>query len=349
LRAQLPNGTITTVAPGATAQFPLGTQFDRAANTQIVTVQTGTTTKIIQNPDRPPIIIVVPIFEQRIQVVGPSATANVGGIPVNVVRGAFVIYENESPRPTDRVYVNYNYYNNVNPTLVVPGLPQSTVNRETFGLEKTFYGGDASIGLRLPLLQLNGADNFERQGLGDLTAIFKYALVNDYYQNPEGTLSPGNVLSGGLAVTAPTGRGVAYSAFDPVIHSTLLQPWVGGILIRGNAYVQGFSSIAVPTDSSDTTFIFNSLQIGYLLYEAPRDTSRWITSITPIAEVHVIDPLTNRGLTRLPIGAVDMVTLTGGVTLGLGSRSGLNLGVDVPVTGPRPYTIEAIVQFNFRY
>ena len=110
----------------------------------------------------------------------------------------------------------------------------------------------------------------------------------------------------------------------------------------------GFSSIAVPTDSRDTTFLFNDLQVGYQLYQ-DRTGTRFLRSITPIAEVHVNTPLNNRGIRCLPIGMSDIVSFTTGTTLGLGQRSYLNLGTNVPVTGPRPYGVEALIQFNWQY
>ena len=44
--------------------------------------------------------------------------------------------------------------------------------------------------------QIGNADGFGYDHLGDLTIVTKYALINDR--------ETGNVLSGGLAITAPT-------------------------------------------------------------------------------------------------------------------------------------------------
>lgn len=345
LIATLPRGTQQAVRPGQVATFPLGTTFSQNVPTQIVQVQVGT--QVIFDPQTEQ-RIEVPIFENRVQVVGPPAQAATGSIPVNVVRGAFKIAENESPRPVDRVYLNYNYFYDVNPSLSVPELPVSNVHRETFGLEKTFLDENASIGLRLPLLQLSGSQNFQGQGFGDLSIVMKYAFINEYVRMADGSLGPGNVLSGGLVVTAPTGNVVTFGARQPPIHTTYLQPWVGGILVRGDFYMQGFSSVAVPMDNRDTTFFFNSLQFGYRLFQASSG-SDILTSVTPVVEVHVTNPLNNRNIQLLPIGAADIVSLTSGATFGLGSRSFLNLGANVPVTGPKPYGIEAVAQLNIRY
>jgi hypothetical protein len=50
-----------------------------------------------------------------------------------------------------------------------------------------------------------------------------------------------------------------------------------------------------------------------------------------------------------PIFVPDIVVLTGGVHFGCFSRSTLTLGVATPLTGPRPFDVEAIVQFNVNF
>src|SRR5262249_42311373 len=51
-------------------------------------------------------------------------------------RGPYKIAENESPRPQDRVFLSYNYFNDT--STAFSGLPHSDLHRETFGFEKTF-------------------------------------------------------------------------------------------------------------------------------------------------------------------------------------------------------------------
>jgi hypothetical protein len=282
---------------------------------------------------------------------GPNPRGNSGGLPVPVIRGAYKISENEGPRPTDRVYVTYNFFYDVNPgqRRGIPGLPITNVHRETFGIEKTFLDGDASIGLRLPLLQITGPTNLDRATVGDLSVILKFAIINNPFQaTNDGSILGGEVLSTGIVVTAPTGGAAAFSAQDPQIHPTLLQPFIGGIKTFRRSYVQFISSIAVPTDSQDTTYMFNSLQAGYLLYRDPTG-NRFVGSVTPIVELHINTPFNNRGSLRLPIGAVDIVSLTMGSSINLGSRSSLNIGTNVPLSGPRPYALESMIHLNVRY
>lgn len=339
LVATLPGGRQQTVLPGQTALFPPGTTFNQPVQPQIVVIPGRP-----ENPNNPngtpP--------RTALQVTGTDPIAHAGGLPVNVVRGAFKIAENESPRPTDRVYTTYNFFSDVNPTLSVPGLPITNVHRETFGIEKTLLDGNASIGFRLPLMQIGGPFNIARQSVGDLSIITKYAIINDWFDNGDGTVRGGDVLSTGFVVTAPTGNAAAYSALCPEIHPTVIQPYIGFLKVWDRAFIQGFSSFAFPTDDRDTTFFFNSIQLGYRLYESPTD-DRWLRSFSPIAECHVNTPLNNRGLYRLPIGSMDVVSFTGGGMFGIGRSAFLNVGCNVPVTGPKPYAIEAMAHLNILY
>jgi hypothetical protein len=145
----------------------------------------------------------------------------------------------------------------------------------------------------------------------------------------------------GLVVTAPTGPAIPTVVGD--IHSTLFQPWVGGLVSAGDFFAMGFSSLVIPTDGRDVTLLFNDVGVGVLAYRSP--DGAWVA---PTAEVHVTTPLNHRnghGVVTVP----DLVVLTEGVQVGLGGGSSLAVGVAVPVTGPRPFDWEAVVQFNVRY
>jgi hypothetical protein len=74
------------------------------------------------------------------------------------------------------------------------------VHRELFGFEKTFLDGNASFELRAPVFQVAGNRGVEGGDFGDLTVLVKYALLHDRQS--------GDVLSVGLALTAPTGPGI---------------------------------------------------------------------------------------------------------------------------------------------
>jgi hypothetical protein len=251
-----------------------------------------------------------------------------------VNRGGFKIADNESPRPTDRVFVTYNYYNNVN-TL---GGPNFDLHREMIGFEKTFFDGNASIGMRLPFLQLDGLQGVDDSLVGDLSIIFKWAFLND--------LATGNLLSAGMVVTVPSGDDI-HGITNPTIHPTILQPYVGGIYNAGDLYVHGFSSLAISTDSRDVTFWSNDIAVGYWLYRN-KEAGGLVHGIAPTLEAHVFTPLNHRNSSG-DVFAPDWVVLTGGVYIDLGKSSTLGIAVATPVTGPHPFDVEAIVSFNVRF
>jgi hypothetical protein len=252
-----------------------------------------------------------------------------------IAQGAFKISENESPRPVDRVFITYNYFNNANNF----GGPSFDLHREVIGFEKTFFDGNASFGARLPIFEKDGtAGGTGIDGIGDLTLIFKFAAIND----PKS----GNVLSGGLVVTVPTGRDITL-ADGTNINSVLLQPWVGGILNHGNVYGIGFVSAVIPTETKDASFISTDLGLGYRLYQCNDGT---ITQIIPTIEGHLTDPLNHAGADSGGlVGFPDQFTMTAGVHFGLCNHAFLTLAGAVPVSGPRPFSGEFIAQFNWRF
>lgn len=261
-----------------------------------------------------------------------SVRGREGAIIVRV--SSYKVTENASPRPTDRFFLSYNYFHNVQDT-------HANINREMPGFERAFPGGNASVGMSIPVYQVSGeTEGMNTRGWGNLNIIGKYAWINDP--------STGNVLSGGLQITLPTGRNISTMPNPPVAQSfndLVFTPYVGGIYSgSGNFYVQGFSSIAVPTDNRDFVFIFNDLSAGYWLYRT--DAGR-LNGVVPTLEAHVNTPLNHRGIGS-SFGLQDWVVLTMGSHFLFG-RSIVTLGIATPITGPQPFDLEAIAQVNFRY
>jgi hypothetical protein len=265
---------------------------------------------------------------------------------------SFKIAEDESPRPQDRVYVDFNYFNNVNRSVnETLGSPFHNINvyRETFGVEKMFLGDLGAVELRLPLNTLSadsttpGLGGVNNTDIGDLSIIGKVVLWRDCNAN--------NLVSGGLAVTAPTGPdSFANSPVFVPVHSTLVTPFAGWIFRQDKWYVQGFTSLDVPVDSKDVTLLHNDFHVGYVLHRC-QDANAWLTAVLPNLEVHINDPLNHRGATNLadPLGTPDWIDLTTGVTFEFQRRATLAVGVVTPVTGPKPYDFELLAQLNVRF
>jgi hypothetical protein len=246
--------------------------------------------------------------------------------------GAFKISDNESPRPTDRVWMTYNYYDRVN-----VGGTSAILNREMTGFEKTFLGGNASLGMRLPFLQTStGSDlGVPQHEVGDITFVSKYALINE----------SDTVLSGGLTLTVPSADHSVILADGTTLHSVLCQPYACWLIGSGNFYAQGFHAVVVPTDSRDVASVDNDIGIGYWFF---RTSTGFLRGVVPTIEAHVYMPLNHTNEQDL-IFAPNICTLTWGVNFVLPGYSTLGCGVAAPVTGPRPNNIEAMVSFNLRF
>jgi hypothetical protein len=325
------------------------------STTQLVT-RTVQIFPIDQKPVNVQVTVPVPVQQQSTVLV--PATVRV----VAPFHAAFKIAEDESPRPEDRVFFNYNYYSDVtgpttsfgvphtevvNTTLngrpatvttVTPAVPspQTDLHREVVGFEKTFLGGDASIEVRAPVVEQVGADAIGGSDFGDMTLVVKYAFVNDRVS--------GDVLSAGLALTVPTGPGLPLPGGDR-LRDTLLQPWAGYIWNLDRFYVEGFTSLVVPTDMRDVMLLFNDVGVGYALY---RGGAGFVTAVVPTVEAHVTTPLNHRSADSL-VTMPDLVVLTAGSHFEIGRDAILSVGVAAPVTGPRAFDVEALVQLNYRF
>ena len=280
-----------------------------------------------------PIIVNVPIVVQD-----TVATQRLVRLTLAARYSGVLITDNDNPRPLDRVYGGYNFYDNLGGRLN-PGLGGADLQRQTVGFETTFLDGDASFGMRLPFVQQYGPGGVGgTNNVGDLSLIWKYAIYNDR--------ETGDLWSAGLVLTTPTGSGDA-TLWDgsKAPHSVLFQPWTGFVKTFDRAYVQGITSLVVPTDGRDPTLWNNSVAAGYYVYR--NAANAWLTAVVPTAELHVRTPLSSRN----PNGSVylqDEVNVTGGVHFRF-NRAVLSAAVCVPVVGPRPWSVEAMSFFNFYF
>jgi hypothetical protein len=252
---------------------------------------------------------------------------------------SFKIAENESPLPQDRVFFAYNFYDNLQHSVTgfLSQTPTMNLHRETIGFEKTFFGGDASFGMRVPFQEIASESGLDDSDVGDLSLIFKYALINDR--------ATGSVLSTGMVVTVPTGGQTTIEGESP-IGAVLFQPFLGFVVNTDIAYVQGFSSLAVPTDARLATLWFNSIAAGWWAYRNP--TADCLTGLAPTIELHVNTPLSHRGITNEPIGFPDTMDVTAGCHFQFG-RADFGVAIGAPMTGPKPYDLEVLCNFNWNF
>lgn len=281
----------------------------------------------------------------------------------------FKIADNQTPWPVNRVYTTTEYYRGVG--------DNTAITQETMGFERVFMQNRASFGMVLPFFTADpgvlanplvpnqpigtfGLGTSTRGNLGDLTMIYKQALIFD----PTG----GNVLSVGAAVTAPTGPATIASVtpaytVNGVHHWGAIQPYMAFYRSIGQAFnglfFHGFSSLDRPFSPHDATYWFNDLGIGYYYR---RDVPRGLTAVVPNFEVHVNTPLGGRTqtITATPdlsaltgfssvMGTIqyyNQVNLTSGMVFIFNRRTTLALGVVAPVGTPHPFNVEFLAQLN---
>jgi len=280
------------------------------------------------------------VYGSTYSVVNGSVSSSARRVVVASRAGSgFKIGDNESPIPMDRVFLNNDYFSHIRAYGAEDG--SSNLNREIFGFEKTFLDGSASIGMRVPFYQAFSGDATagSRSGLGDVTMIGKFVLLGD--------AKCGNLVSGGLAVTAPTG-GSVFLIDGHKLDDVLLQPFVGYLYNSESFYVHGFLSAILPTDSKDVTLVANDIGVGYKLYS--NCDGSMLSALIPTVELHENTPLNHRGLgSSSDIAFSDALNFTGGVHVGLWNKAWLTVGGVTPLTGPRLNDVEGIVQFNCRF
>jgi hypothetical protein len=262
------------------------------------------------------------------------------------------IAEGESPRPTDRCFYKFNYYDDLNRTRWAdPGAPLQHVDlyRNVFGFEKTLCDGAFSFGLRVPFNTLDaegrpgGDPGFDSTQFGNITAVFKAVLWE--------ARSTGDLISGGATATFPT---ASSTRIDPGPSAqTYAQPFVGCISVEHDLFVQGFGSILFPLGGREAIVLFLDVGAGYYVYHGPAGSP--LTAVAPTLELHLASPLRQGEPTVNVFGLVDdgkfhnVIDVTLGTTFEFANHATLGVGVAVPLTGPKPFSVEALVQLNYRF
>jgi hypothetical protein len=211
------------------------------------------------------------------------------------------IAEGESPRPTDRIFYRFNYYNNIDQSDARDrrnSFHNVNLYQSVFGMEKTFFDQKVSLGLRVPFYTMSAdgkdfivtdatgaptiqhGDSFTATEFGNLAAVVKAVLWEDR--------ETGSLLSGGATPSFPTASSRRLNLGQSIL--AYAQPYAGFIVQRGDFFVQGFSSITLPLARAESIVLFNDIGVGYYLYR-DRSGAGLLRGIAPTAEVHVATPL----------------------------------------------------------
>lgn len=260
--------------------------------------------------------------------------------PVNRHAGGIRAADNESAQPRDRIYYNVAAFNRVHYSSNTD-LPAINLQRHVIGIEKELFNRWASIGLRLPFVVVQGPSEFAGTRFADLSVVSKAALWRDD--------NNGNVVSAGIVVTVPIGPAEPFqspgSGNTFRLSDVLLQPFLAGAWNpTSRFFMHGFSSIAVPTDTRDSVRMWNDIGIGGWVY---RGEGR-IRGIAPVAELHVSTPLSRRGKESTPIGYWDTFSMTWGGHVAT-RRGAIGAALGVPLSGPRPYEVQATARVTLNY
>lgn len=281
---------------------------------------------------------------------GPPGSGNGtrSAAPPGFVRG-FKIADNQSVRPVDRVYYDFNFFDNVWQKVNERnqnGINRIQIYRHLLGAEKTFLDGQASVGVRLPINTITANGAAGGQPTPTSTAINNFSVYTKYlfYTDTVNKI----YLSAGVAGTIPTGpRNFGGARYVQNYNSFEIQPYVGYQKSWKNLYLLGFEAINVPLNTHDVTTIYNDIAIGYYVYRAPQKTNL-IQAIAPAFETHVNVPLNHRDVYNIRdrAGTADIVDLTYGLNTYFKGKTLLGIGAVMPVTGPRPFSLEAVAFLN---
>lgn len=226
--------------------------------------------------------------------------------------GRLNIAENNSPLPTDRVYMSYRHFHNASPVSLYQFRESHHIDRYMIGSERTLLDGMASWEIRLPITyqltnnvitifdDVSGAGDLvanpnRETYLGNLSIILKCLLIE----------TRRFALSGGLGVTVPTAPDVRYQvglrgevvytdapdfsidaltalSFDFSNETVYLAPFLSWLYAPGGKWFhQGFFQVetaanpsAVTADGvSLNTFQFLGTPIGFFDFAFPGPTT----------------------------------------------------------------------------
>lgn len=301
---------------------------------------------------------------------GTQVSAN-SGSPIAGGR-RIKISESVSPMPRDRIFFTYNGFRDAyqtqglaggvrprgNPNAMGlggargagfgpggPGLGSRSfdVNRFTFGLEKTFFGGNVSAEVRVPFSSTLGSNIFvsnnnipgeENMEFENISTTLKALLYR----------TPRFAVSGGMVINVPTADDVVINQQLPDVldlmgggtrvlgHNLVIQndsvhisPFLGYLMTPTNRwFIQGFAQVDLPLNGNDTIFtpvvdgtalpaMVSSLDdqallqldiaAGYWIYLNP--TADWLRGIASILELHYTTTLEDADLQTFSITAAN--------------------------------------------
>jgi len=311
---------------------------------------------------------------------GESTLFEVQHASVGVAGGdrRFKIADDQNPIPVDRLIFDYNGFQN--PLLDVAGNTRN-LQRFTFGIEKTFRDGLWSFEFRVPFTTDYNSTQSTVAGaslsgteFGNMVLVLKRLVVRR--ENFAASVGVGADFPSGADFRIDDATGTAVEIWNESIH---LQPFVGAYWTpTDRLFFLGFAQLDFDTRGStvlmrdgggdlaragrftDQTLAMLDLSVGYWLHRNPN--ARWLTALAPMAEIHYTSTLQDSDTVTGTMGTIgasatgdagrrDVLNLTGGVYMQLGTCSDLRLAYVAPLGDgvDREFDGEFVVQFNRRF
>jgi len=295
--------------------------------------------------------------------------AGTGGV------GRAKLAEGGSPLPRNRVFFDYGHFQNV------PYSPAGlTLDRYTFGFEKTFLDELASIEARFPFASGVDADvtttgtaitNGGDTEFGDISLYLKTLLWEGCHY----------ALSGGLGIVFPSADDITVSFPSGVEllridnEAVYLQPFLGFVTAHNRLFTQGFvqwdfdatgNSVNLNTNGtglefagklSDANHVFLDLGVGYWLYRNDCQCDAWLTGVAPVFEVHYTGEISDGEVISAGTlsvgdfgGELNMVNYVAGVTFVSGCGGNLSLAYTASLRDDdQQYDDGLRILYNYNY
>lgn len=276
----------------------------------------------------------------------------------------FKISENVSPLPQDRVYFNYNHFDDA---VDVANGGKTYLDRYTFGGEKTFLDGLFSFEFRLAV-----SDGLDSKQSGSAAAVrgtefgnLQMALKSLLYS------SNSCAVGGGLTLSVPTADDIEIDGVGSIENDIVyIAPFIGFINMPSeNTFIQGFSQVDVGLGGNsvlngtgnevgvlqDLTLMYNSISAGYWLHR-DNSSNAICNGLAVMSELHYTTALDDGD--SIGLGGGDALSTPGSVdslntTLGFVVRKGLTnirTAYSVALDGDnRLYDSELLIQVNRQF
>jgi hypothetical protein len=310
---------------------------------------------------------------------GPGPVDWATDVPLAAACRRVKVAENNKPLPQDRIYLLYNHFHNalVFDRLANVAARDFSVDRYTFGFEKTFLDDLWSVELRMPFASDMDAavPQFSVDGgsVGNLAVILKGLVYETDITS----------VAVGLGIDTPTGSDVRGLTPAPLADYTFrnqavhLMPFIGFMQAPNDIwFCEGFLQVDIPANGNpfelsapgpgtlgilnEQTLLYLDLSLGCWLY---RNTcAPYLTGVASVVELHYTSTLQDTDIVAATAAGIaidlrnsadrqDVLNLTVGLHAEVARHTLLRVGGVVPLRrgDDRFFDAEIQVQLERRF